>query len=493
MKSVKKPGMNFYLIFSVMGLLVSLTVCTLMFFQFRSFTKSSYLGTLERVATLIEKRYPILHDIEKLREGAENDEDWFWETAEELNDFVASFGLAYIYCIEKTKDKGYVFRISSSIRRDYHPEWLGSRVWNDNALHPEEVEIAYTTQKTVFSTEPFVDEWGTLVSVYMPIITDGKTVGLLGVDYDVSYINGLQRRVLIFLIISFAASAVLTGVLAYVGSRSVVITIEEREKTTREALERKTEIEKLMYTIKEASETRTAFLSNISNTMANPINNIIRLSSLLSKYTEITEDHNKNLEMINDEGLKLYNVINDILDILKIEAGKLKINLARYNLPKFIYDITSPYSMLTENKQIQYRLIIDNNLPVDLIGDELRIRQICHHLLTNAFKYTNEGSVTVHITGRRQNDTVLLVVKIIDTGAGIAQNKLNSIFINYGQGTGGLGLYICRQLAEMMKGTLTVTSERGKGSAFTLAVPQKLASSETIDPDTIKKLATFKN
>jgi signal transduction histidine kinase len=273
----------------------------------------------------------------------------------------------------------------------------------------------------------------------------------------------------------------------------VVITIEEREKTTREALERKAEIEKLMYTIKEASETRTAFLSNISNTMANPINNIIRLSSLLSKYTEITEDHNKNLELINDEGLKLYNVINDILDILKIEAGKLKINPVRYNLPKFIYDISSPYSMLTENKQIQYKLIIDNNLPVELIGDELRIRQICHHLLTNAFKYTNEGSVTVNITGKKKNDTVLLVVKISDTGIGIAQNKLNSIFINYGQGTGGLGLFICKQLAEMMKGTLTVTSEHGKGSVFTLCVPQKLSSNEIIDPDTIRKLANFKN
>jgi signal transduction histidine kinase len=297
---------------------------------------------------------------------------------------------------------------------------------------------------------------------------------------------------LVFLIISFAASAALTGILALIGSRSVVVTIEEREKIAREAIERQMEIEKLMDALKKSSEARTTFLSGISSSMADPINHIIRLSSLLSKYTEITEDHQKHLEVINDQGMKLFTVINDILDILNIEAGKLKFKPVKYHLPKLISDITSLYLVYIKDKPIEYKLIIDDKLPENLIGDELRIKQICHHIINNAFKYTPKGNITVDITCKRKDDYVWLIIKIIDTGMGMTADKLNTIFANYGQGTGKLGLFLCKRLAEIMKGTLTVTSEYGNGSVFTLCVPQKLSSHETIAPDTIEKLTAFK-
>jgi signal transduction histidine kinase len=395
--------------------------------------------------------------------------------------------------MERAPDGEFLEIMDTFYTRDMDIEWLGSEVWEEDIVPPS-VEEAWNTQKFTFSPHPSVEkQWGTVESVYYPVVRDGRTIGMLGVDYGISHVNALQGRVLIFLVISFTASAVLTGMLALAGSHSVLISIEEREKTTREALEREAKIKKLMDTVKEASETRTAFLYNISNAMENPINNIIRLSSLLSKYTEISEEHHKNLDIINDEGLKLYNVINDILDILKIEAGKLKINFVKYKLPKFIYDITSPYSLLTEDKPIKYQLVIDDKMPVNLIGDELRIRQICHHLLTNAFKYTHEGSITVNITCKKKNEVLLLVIKITDTGIGIAESRLSNIFMTYGQGTGGLGLFICKQLAELMRGTLTVTSEHGKGSTFTLCIPQKLSSNETIEPDIIKKLTAFED
>jgi len=486
-----KKGKNFYIIFSVMGLLISLSVCTIMYFQFDRIVRESYFGTMANVAAMIEKQYPVLHDIYKLEQGAANDEDWFWEIAGELNNIAESFGLSYIYCIERT-DIGYVFRISSVISRDSNPEWLGGLVWSKSDEYPYEVDKAYDTQKMVFSDRPFKDEWGTLVSVYLPIVTNGKTVGLLGADYDVTYINSLENRILFFLIIPFFAAVALTGVLAYIGSHSVVVTIEEREKTTHEAIERKLEIERLMNALKIASENRTAFLSNISSLMADPVNHIIRISSSLSKYTEITEDHHKNLEIINDEGMKLFTVINDILDILKIESGKLKFNPVKYKLPKLISEITSSYSVYTETKPIQYKLIVDEKLPVNVAGDELRIKQICHHILTNAFKYTNTGGVTFSITGKWKNEHIMLIIKIMDTGVGMTEEKAKNVFTNYGQGSGGLGLFLCNQLAELMKGTLSVTSEKGKGSVFTLCVPQKLLSNETIGPDTAKKLASFK-
>jgi signal transduction histidine kinase len=296
----------------------------------------------------------------------------------------------------------------------------------------------------------------------------------------------------ILLLISFIVSIILAGALVFFGSRSVLVSIEEREKATREAVERQREIEKLMYALKKSTEARTAFLSDISGSMADPINNIIRISSLLSKYTEITEDHHKNMDIINDEGMKLFTVINDILDILNIEAGKLKFKPVKYNLPKLISDITSPFLIHTKDKPIQFRLVVDERLPVNLAGDELRIKQITHHLITNAFNFTQKGSITVDITSRTKGEHIVLIIKVIDTGIGMTENKLDNIFADYGQGTGKLGLFLCRQLAEIMKGTLSVTSEHGTGSIFTLSVPQKLLSHETIGPETAKKLAAFK-
>jgi len=491
MEKIKK-GRNFYLIFSVVGLLISLSVCTMMFFQFRNFTEDSYFTTLKNVAVMVEELYPAIYDIDSMKKGFLNNEDWVWDIHDEWINILKAFDLAYIYYAERVDGGEYLEIMDTYFTRDMDIEWLGSEVWEDDPI-PAGIDDAWDTQKITFSPYPSVEEqWGIVVSVYFPVVKDGQTIGLLGVDYDISYINALKTRVLIFLIISFAASAVLTGVLAFIGSRSVIVTIEEREKITLEAIERQMEIEKLMDALKKSSEARTTFLSGISSSMADPINHIIRLSSLLSKYTEITEDHQKHLEVINDQGMKLFTVINDILDILNIEAGKLKFKPVKYHLPKLISDITSLYLVYIKDKPIEYKLIIDDKLPENLIGDELRIKQICHHIINNAFKYTPKGNITVDITCKRKDDYVWLIIKIIDTGMGMTADKLNTIFANYGQGTGKLGLFLCKRLAEIMKGTLTVTSEYGNGSVFTLCVPQKLSSHETIAPDTIEKLTAFK-
>jgi len=481
-----KKEKNFYLIFSVMGLLVALLICTIMYFQFHDIVQNAYFQELASVAKMIERQYPAIYDIDRMKKGLLNNEDWVWDIHRKWEEIVETFGLAYIYYIEKSP-KGFSEILDVSYKREMDISWLGSSVW-EGAV-PEGVEKAWETQKLTF---PPRNEWGKLVSAFLPIVKNGKTIGIVGVDYDISYVNSLENRILGLLIVSFIVAAVLTCVLAYIGSRSVLVTIEEREKTTREAVERQMEIEKLMTALKKSSEARTAFLSDISGSMANPINHIIRISSILSKYTEITEDYKKNMEIINDEGMNLYTVINDILDVLKIEAGKIKFNPVKYNIPKFINDITSTYLIHTDDKPIQYKLVIDDKLPLDLVGDELRIKQICHHLLANAFKYTHTGSITVNITSKVKNEYVMLTIKIIDTGVGMTESKINNIFSNYGHGSGKLGLFLCKQLAEIMKGTLTATSERGKGSVFTLCVPQKQLSNETIGAETAKKLASFK-
>ena len=304
----------------------------------------------------------------------------------------------------------------------------------------------------------------------------------------------------ILLIICFIVSVTLAGVLVFVGSRTVLVSMEERERVAHEATERRKEIENLMNALKNSSETRTAFLSNISNKMANPINTIIRLSSLISHNKEISEDIRKNTERINDSGVMLFEVVYDIIDILKIEAGKLQIRPVKYHLPNLIYDITAHYLILAENRPIQYQLIVDEDLPLQLVGDELRIRHICQHLLDNAFKFTSKGIIAVHMSCRKKNGYVWLTIKISDTGIGMAEDELEALFAGYGRidtedkaykGGTGLGLSISKQIAEMMKGTLVAHSEKNKGTVFTLCVPQKLLSEETIGKETAEQLMHF--
>ena len=495
-----KKGRNFYLIFSVIGLLISLSVCTMMFFQFHNFTKTSYFTTLKDVAVMVEKLYPVIYDIESMKRGFRNDEDWIWNVHDQWVEILNAFGLAYIYYAERTPDGEYLEIMDTYYTRDMDISWLGSEVWEDDPI-PEGIDQAWYTQKFTFSPRPSVEEeWGIVDSVYFPVVKDGRTIGILGVDYDISYINALRNRILIFLIISFSAATVLTGMLAFIGSRSVLMTIEEREKIAHEADERRMEIENLMHALRTSSSSRTAFLSNISTKMAGPINKIIRLSSLVSLNDEISENLRKNMELINDSGVTLFEVIYDIIDILKLEAGKLQIRPVKYDLPNLISDLTVQYLMLVKNRPLQYKLILGEKLPLQLIGDELRIRHICQHLLDNSFKFTAQGTITVSVTCQWKSEYVYLIIKISDTGIGMTEQELEDLFAGYGQintaekvqkGGTGLGLNISKQIVEMMKGKLMATSEKDKGSVFTLCVPQKLLSEETIGTETAQKLMDF--
>ena len=491
---------NFYFLFIGLGMFVSLTVCTVMYFQFRENIKASYFGTLGSVANMIEQQYPVIYDINKMKQGVLNNEDWFWEMHYKWEEIVNAFGLAYIYYIEKNNDDNYVFIADTYYKREHGSDWLGTNVWKDE-ITPAGVDDAWETQSICYSPHPSHEEyWGVLVSALLPIVIDSKTVGLIGVDYDISYVNTLEHRVLILLILSFAASLIITSLLALIGSRSVIVSIEEREQIAREANERRQEIENLMSALKTASSSRTAFLSKISSAMSDPINNIIRISSLVSGKEDVSDEIQKHLEVINESGTLLYGVINDIMDILKIEAGELKINNVKYKLPDLIKDITAQYTLLSESTMINYKIEIEEKMPVHLGGDALRLRLICHHLITNAFCYTTKGVISVSFSFKRQKEYIWLIIKVSDTGIGIADHEMDHIFAGYDQidavekfrkGGSGLGLHISKKLVDLMKGTLALNSELGKGSVFTLTVPQKVLADTVIDSETRNRLMSF--
>jgi signal transduction histidine kinase len=496
----KNLKVSFYLIFAGLGLLISFGVCSVMYIQFHSQIKKSYFDTLSDVAIMIEKQYPFIHDAASLRKAVKDDEDWYWDFHKKMNDAVEAFDLAYIYFFEKSGNGVYVTIMDSSFPRDDNR--LGEPVWPQTPT-PEGVDEAWDSQKLTLSPRPSDEgEWGILVSAYLPIVTGGKTVGILGVDYDISYVKALEQDILFFLVIAFLASVALICILAIFGSHTVMVPVEEQKRIAEQAQEHNKKIEALMKALKSAFASRNAFLNSITNEMSDPINTIIQSSSELLEDEKIPEPEHKNLELINDSGIILFNAINDILDLSKLESGKMEFHPVNYELPGLINDIAALLYMTNkDNPSVHFELILDNDLPLKLAGDAFHIKKICHRLLTNAYKYTKEGTITYKVSCKREPGFVWLIMRISDTGIGMTKDDLDNHIGDYGKiniehklqtgGTTGLGLYIIRRMTEIMKGKFLAASEHGKGSTFTLNVPQKMISEETISGETAEKLKKF--
>lgn len=496
---------SFYFLFAGLALAVSAAMGLVMYLQYQSYITQTYTETLSRVAALIEDEYPVLKDLDRLKQGAAGDEDWFWKTSGELNAIARAFDLAYIYYIERT-GRGYVFRMSSVISRENHPEWLDGPVWGENTAVPEGFDEAYDTGKMTFTPRPTHNEWGGLVSGMLPVLSGGKTVGLLGLSYDISFVAALRRKALFALAAALAVSVFVASLLAAAGSRTVLVPITEKELAAREADERRKEIESLAEALKAASVSKSAFLANISHELRTPLNVIIGLSTILLGKEEMPPAFRENLEDINESGMMLLRVINDILDINKIDADRLEIVPVLYELPDLITGVTMLSAVNAKEELVGFELVLDESLPLKLFGDEPRIRQICGKLLNNAFSHTKKGGVSLEISSKKDGKSVLVTFKVRDTGSGIRPDLLERIFIDYGgmdegvhRGIGGtgLGLVIAKRTAQLMGGDLIAESVWGggpgqTGSVFVLTVRQRLISDEQIGPVAAEELKNFR-
>jgi signal transduction histidine kinase/CheY-like chemotaxis protein len=262
------------------------------------------------------------------------------------------------------------------------------------------------------------------------------------------------------------------------------------------------EQKRMMQEILDANQAKSVFLANMSHEMRTPLNAILGLSELSLEADRLNKEDYANLENINNAGMTLLNIVNDILDISKIEAGRFELILVEYDMPSLINDSVTQSILHKGEKQIQFILNIDGSLPSKLFGDELRVKQIINNLLSNAFKYTREGTVELTVGSTKEDGTVWVDIIVSDTGEGISAENLSRLFEDYAQintkanrkimGT-GLGLPIAKKLAEMMGGTIAVKSECGKGSAFMVKLPQKYVSEDAIGPEVAENLKKFQH
>jgi len=236
-----------------------------------------------------------------------------------------------------------------------------------------------------------------------------------------------------------------------------------------------------------ANLAKSSFLARMSHEIRSPMNVILGITEMQLEKEDLPKGIREALGKVYSSAYLLLNLINDLLDFSKIEADKLELTPVNYDVPALISDTVQLNVMRFDNKPIQFELKADENIPVTLFGDELRIKQILNNLLTNAFKYTDFGKVTMTVNAEYKTQeqgepqSVMLIFSISDTGKGMTTEEVDKLFDEYTrfnleanratEGT-GLGMNITNRLVHLMNGEILVESEVGKGTVFTVKLPQ---------------------
>ncbi len=233
--------------------------------------------------------------------------------------------------------------------------------------------------------------------------------------------------------------------------------------------------------VDEANTLKSQFLSNMSHELRTPLNSILALSSILLARMdgEITEEQEKQIKIIEKSGKNLLRLINDILDLSKMDSGRMDLFFAEYSIPEFAQTIHSTIQPMLRETSLQFKIEIDDELDIHST-DENKLKQIILNLLSNAIKFTPQGSISLQIKPTKFVDVIDF--SVIDTGIGIDQSNFDKIFDPFRQidgsatrryGGTGLGLAVTKKMIELLGGKITVESELGKGSVFKFVIPSK--------------------
>ena len=278
------------------------------------------------------------------------------------------------------------------------------------------------------------------------------------------------------------------------GYIEVVQDITQMEDITRRQMEAET-----------ISKAKSAFLATMSHEIRTPLNAIIGITEIQIQDKTLGQSTKDALIKIHNSGDLLLHLINDILDLSKIESGKLELVPVIYDVPSLVNDTVIMNMMRINDKPIEFELRVNENIPSELSGDELRIKQILNNLLSNAFKYTERGnvllSVDAELTDGEENGDVMLVFNVSDTGRGLTPEEISNMFNEYSSfhmetnraanGT-GLGMSITKYMIRLMNGEIYVKSEPGLGSTFTVRLPQKSVNSRRIGKELAENLQRFR-
>jgi signal transduction histidine kinase/CheY-like chemotaxis protein len=227
-----------------------------------------------------------------------------------------------------------------------------------------------------------------------------------------------------------------------------------------------------------ANQAKSTFLANMSHELRTPMNAILGYSQLMKSEGRLQAEHQEYLNIINRSGEHLLALINDVLELSKIEAQRTSLQAVTFDVHTLFYDLEKMFRIRTNAKNLNFNLNGIDEIPRYITADENKFRQILINMLGNAVKFTAEGCISVRVMAKRTQDKLRLTVEVEDTGVGIEENEQNKLFQYFEQTTSGreiqggtgLGLAISREYARMMGGDITVSSQFGKGSIFCLEI-----------------------
>jgi len=283
------------------------------------------------------------------------------------------------------------------------------------------------------------------------------------------------------------------------GYKETALAINALLDVARELLDQKEQLQ----IAQNASEAKSRFLAKMSHEIRTPITAVLGISEIQLQNSALPLATEEAFAKIYSSANTLLGIVNDILDLSKIEAGKMDLINSQYEVASLLSDVIQLNMVYLSSKQISFDIDVDENIPTHLIGDELRIRQVLNNLLSNAFKYTEKGTVElkVHLKdGNCQDGYTDVVIAVRDTGRGMNKEQLKALFDEYSRfhekearfepGT-GLGMSITSNLLHLMGGTIDVDSEVGKGTTVTVVLPQRIASSQPLGAEQARNFKNF--
>ncbi len=266
--------------------------------------------------------------------------------------------------------------------------------------------------------------------------------------------------------------------------------IDERQLAESTLRDAKEEAEEAKLVAEQAAQAKADFLAKMSHEIRTPMNGVVAMTDYLLK-TGLEGQQLECAQMIKSSSDHLLRVVNDILDFSRLDSGKIQLNSGTFDLRGLVEHTAAFFSNEAAGKGVEIVSVIDGDSLQTLRGDGRRLKQVLYNLVGNAVKFTHSGEITIHAGVERRKENTELHVSVDDTGIGLREKDLNRIFDSFSQadssstreyGGTGLGLAICKQLIELMGGTIGVTSELGKGSLFYFRCPVSIESGETHVP-----------
>lgn len=465
----------------------------------------------------------------------------------EMTDNVLSVIVRYVdlkagafYMFDSETEK-FVLKSSVSLPRDMRKEYSLSEGFVGEAGRRTEPLIISNVPPKYATVAGGVLSVDPLNAVYAPLVLDGKVKGVI----EVLCMNDIAERVIKFVNIisnniavaldSLEARERVVKLLQQVQEQKQILENQQEElrqtneeltvqaevlqaseeelrvqeeelrqinaelKTKNDAIETaKESLQSKARELEAASKYKSEFLANMSHELRTPLNSVLILAKLLAENKEhnLTEKQIAHAKIIHKSGSDLLQLINDILDLSKIEAGKVEVYLEEVAIGNLAEDIEQLFRVVAEEKGVNFSVEVDKAVPEKIKADKQKVEQILKNLLSNAIKFTQPGgTVSMKVAETDEGGQAAICMQVTDTGIGIAPAKQRDIFEAFQQADGstnrkyggtGLGLSITKELLRMLHGRITVKSEQGKGSVFSIFLPIDASATTTVPEETGK-------